>query len=67
MGSASEKDSMVRMYNFETEDNYVLPVRGIVCGERAGETTWKPAYCSPSPRRTVGRQVVVWGNCAACE
>ena len=23
---ASEKDNVVRMYNFETEDNYVIPV-----------------------------------------
>ncbi|MEW5317550.1 MAG: hypothetical protein WDW38_008838 [Sanguina aurantia] len=26
LASASEKDSMVRMFNFDTEDNYVLPL-----------------------------------------
>ena len=26
LASASEKDNVVRMYNFETEDNYVIPV-----------------------------------------
>jgi hypothetical protein len=29
LASASERDNVVRMYNFDTEDNYVLTVSGV--------------------------------------
>lgn len=30
LASASDRDNVIRMYNFETEDNYMLHVRGPV-------------------------------------